>query len=349
MYSLSLKLKQIGIYLAIASGFLIFAGTLLLWWWTVSIVKDTKIPVNLPVLPIEELSQATSSVSFFPIGVNPDKKNITENPIVEGYMSTYLSLNPKDSRENNFLDRLLANLIKFDWYQNLASAVSRILVIYPGERQEEVVANFSKILKWDSVEMEHFVTLITQSEPLIDEGKFYPGRYVVPIDASPELVAELVNTRFNEEVFLRYSTDIEKIVPLKDALIIASLLEREAYDFTDMRYISGIIWNRLFIDMPLQLDASLQYVRGNDPTEHHWWPKIVPADKYLESPYNTYENTGLPPAPIANPSVASVLAALNPRVTDCMFYFHDSKSNFYCTKTYEEHVAKLKEIYGRGK
>jgi UPF0755 protein len=116
-----------------------------------------------------------------------------------------------------------------------------------------------------------------------------------------------------------------------------------------MRYISGIIWNRLFVGMPLQLDASLQYARGSKISEKLWWPKVVPNDKYIDSPYNTYENEGLPPAPISNPSVEAVVAALNPRETDCMFYFHDSKGVFYCTENYEDHVAKLKEIYGRGR
>ncbi|HMO78075.1 MAG TPA: endolytic transglycosylase MltG [Candidatus Paceibacterota bacterium] len=100
--------------------------------------------------------------------------------------------------------------------------------------------------------------------------------------------------------------------------------------------------------MPLQLDATLQYARGSKAEENRWWPRVVPRDKFIESPYNTYENAGLPPAPIANPSAEAVLAALNPRITECMFYFHDAKGKFYCTETYEEHVAKLKEIYGRG-
>ena len=82
----------------------------------------------------------------------------------------------------------------------------------------------------------------------------------------------------------RYTDEIKLQVPLENALVIASLLEREAHDFTDMRYISGVIWNRLFIDMPLQLDATLQYARGSRTSESRWWPKIVPRDKFIESP-----------------------------------------------------------------
>ena len=75
----------------------------------------------------------------------------------------------------------------------------------------------------------------------------------------------------------------------------------------------------------------------------------MPDDRFRKSPYNTYLHKGLPPAPIANPSVDSILAALNPKNTSCLFYFHDARGRFHCTDTYAEHVALLKKYYGRGK
>jgi UPF0755 protein len=220
------------------------------------------------------------------------------------------------------------------------------LVIYPGQRKEEVVQNFTDILNWNDEEKQRFADLITSSVPELAEGKFYPGHYSVPKEVTPEVVAELLISQFSKEIVDRYSEEVSVKVSLRDALTIASLLEREAYDFTDMRLISGIIWNRLFINMPLQLDASLQYARGSLPTEPKWWPQVKPKDKFIESPFNTYQEIGLPPAPIANPSLEAVVAALNPKVTSCLFYFHDADGGFYCTNTYEEHVALLKQIYG---
>ena len=119
---------------------------------------------------------------------------------------------------------------------------------------------------------------------------YTPGRYVVPYDVSPEAVASLLIDRLESELLVRYPNSIRTEVPIEDALIIASLIEREAYDFTDMRYISGVIWNRLFIDMRLQLDATLQYAKGSDPYEPAWWPQVKPRDKFLTSDYNTYQN-----------------------------------------------------------
>ena len=159
----------------------------------------------------------------------------------------------------------------------------------------------------------------------------------------------VVNDRFVKNVLSRYGATTAKIVPLDQALTIASLIEREAGGLSDMRSISGIIWNRLFIGMNLQVDATLQYAKANAPTAKSWWPGVVPADRFRKSPYNTYLHKGLPPTPIANPSVASIVAALNPKNTSCLFYFHDAAKRFHCTDTYPEHVALLKKYYGRGK
>ena len=289
-----------------------------------------------------------SEISPFPIGVSPEEKSIVENPAVDTYVRQYLSINPDKSRRGRIFDKVMYELAKLDFFQQVASPLTRILVIYAGERKEEVVKNFGDILDWSRAEREEFQTIVTDTTPVLIDGKFYPGRYTVAKTANPEEVADLVLAKFATEIANRYDQTLEDTVPLHDALVIASLLEREAYDFTDMRIISGVIWNRLFIDMPLQLDASLQYTKGSNQNEPKWWPKVKPSDKFVESPYNTYQETGLPPAPIANPSVEAVVAALNPRKTECMFYFHEDDGTFHCTNTYEEHVTLLRSMYGRG-
>lgn len=310
--------------------------------WTKNIISEKTVVAEISnELELEE--------ERFPVGVDRVGKVIVEDPLVDWYVQTHLSINIDNSRQGRFFERLLSQMSKWDWYQNLASASSRILVIYPGERQEEIVDNIGDILKWTDDERELFTKYIIQAEPIITEGKFFPGRYVVSNEATPEAVADILFDNFKSQILSRYDSEVERQVPLEQALIIASMLEREAYDFTDMRYISGVIWNRLFINMPLQLDATLQYAKGNQANPSKWWSNVVPADKYIDSPFNTYQNKGLPPAAISNPSVEAVVAALNPRITDCMFYFHDTKGKFYCSLTYEEHVEKLKEVYGRGK
>jgi cell division protein YceG involved in septum cleavage len=288
--------------------------------------------------------------SPFPLGVDPTLQLITEHENVDTFFDTE-EVPPSLAtwNKNSWFSLALAKLAQLSVLQNLASPSGRLLVILPGERREEVAERFGKLLDWTPTERQYFLELVASSTPELTEGKYTPSKYLTARDATPEDAAKLVIDRFDEEIASRYTPEIAAIVPLEDALTIASLLEREAYDFNDMRYISGIIWNRLFAGMKLQLDATLQYAKGSKPSQRAWWPRVVPSDKYIASAYNTYENEGLPPAPIANPSIDAILAALNPRKTDCMFYFHDSEGGFHCSKTYEEHVARLKEHYGRGK
>lgn len=283
----------------------------------------------------------------FPVSVNPITKHITEVPFV----GTFESIDGSHDRRPFYISWLRfasEKLAQYDWYQSLAAPRSRILIIREGERREQVVDNFGDIMKWNVRERATFEGIIVDTPPLLSDGKFYPGRYLVDKDATPESVARLVLGRFNREVAERYTSDVASLVPIETALTVASLLVREAAGEEDIREISGIIWNRVFIDMPLQIDATLQYAKGTNPHES-WWPKVVPDDKYINSVYNTYENKGLPPSPIANAESAALIAALNPIDTECLYYFHNDDSEFFCSVTYEEHVEKLIEQFGRGK
>lgn len=299
----------------------------------------------LLVTLLQQISFATLTIAEptlppFPVGVDPVREQIRERPEVDEFRSTFVVQAPRPPEQRNLYDRLLGVFAESDWLQNLALSSSRVLVIYAGERHEEVATTFAGILNWNATERETFIRLVHQANPNLPEGSFLPGKYVVPKEAEPELVAQMLIDGFNREVKQRYPDSINIVVPLEEALTIASLLEREAYDFTDMREISGVIWNRLFLDMPLQLDATLQYVRGGTAGAG-WWPVPRSQDKWLDSPFNTYQNKGLPPHPIANPSIESVLAALNPIETDCLFYIHAAGGAFYCAATYAEHRQNI--------
>ncbi len=327
--------------IVVVSGFVtLFFGTRMVLYQIARSTDETFLPMN---------GEAVPEHAPFPLGVDPALGLITEHAGIEEYFSEDAKVNPLTaSLLSGWLGNTFLFLTQQSWYQNLASPTGRVLVILPGERKEEIASHFAKILGWDAEMKASFLESVISKEPELIEGKFIPGSYITEREATPEDVARLVNDHFENEVVARYSNDVESVVPLKDALTIASLLEREAYDFEDMRYISGVIWNRLFLGMNLQIDATLQYAKGTK-SRTAWWPRVVPADKYIDSPYNTYDNEGLPPAPISNVSLEAILAALNPRKTDCIFYFHDKASGFHCTATYEEHVKLLKQYYGRGK
>lgn len=290
----------------------------------------------------------------FPVTVNPQERTITEDPRVNAFLESEHS--PLQAAAGNVADVastvftwIAVTISDASWYQSVAAVTvggDRFVLITSGMRKEQVANAFAKALTWDAKQKKEFLNT-TSSAPR--EGSFVPGVYAVPADATPAMAHALINERFAQEVLARYSPETEKVVPLHQALTIASLIEREAGGADDMRIISGIIWNRLFINMRLQIDATLQYAKANTATAQSWWPGVVPADRFRASPYNTYLHAGLPPGPIANPSVATILAALNPKETSCLFYFHDDAKKFHCSDTYAGHVALLKKIYGRGK
>ena len=296
---------------------------------------------------VEEKLTQEIDTSPFPVSVDPKNQTIIEVDSLGNHV--YDTIARREEEPDNWKNKLVAFFAGKAWYQNLASPVSRIIVIWPGERKEEITQNIGDVLRWNNDQRKQFLTLMEEVGAPLADGMLYPDEYVAHTGASPEEVAIMVQEKFNQDILTRYTPEVEAQVPLEDAIVIASLLEREASDFENMREISGVIWNRLFINMPLQLDATLQYVKGGNTTEGKWWPVPKPADKFLKSPYNTYANKGLPPGAIGNPSAASVLAALNPLSTDCLYYFHDDNRQYHCSATYEEHVRKLKATYGRGR
>lgn len=289
-------------------------------------------------------TRTSAPVTPFPVSVNPSKATITEQVRVDDFYDTYIASETSDS----WLGKVAAVLQTNQIYQQLASPVSRIIVIWPGERSEEAAKNIGDVLRWNATQRAEFVTLMDTNEFNFTQGFIPPGKFVTHRNASPSDIASLLKEEFKTTVSDRYTPEVSSYITLDETLIIASLIEREARDFENMREISGVIWNRIFIDMPLQLDASLQYAKANNPYEPDWWPVVRPADKFIDSPFNTYQNKGLPPEPIANPSVDAIVAALNPYNTECLYYFHSRTREYYCSTTYEEHVRKLQEVYGTG-
>lgn len=244
------------------------------------------------------MQNQTEKIEPFPISVNPETKTIVENNTVDFYYQNSLASAPNSS--NNWWNKVAAFFADETWYQNLASPVSRIVVIWPGERKEEIAKNIGDILHWTKQDRIDFQEIIDTSEPAMNEGKYFPGQYVAHRGATPREVKLLIEKEFTEEILKRYPPEISAQVPLNDALIIASLLEREASDFNNMREISGVIWNRLFIDMPLQLDATLQYIKGGNPYEPKWWPAVNPKTSLL-SPITTPTKTQDFPDPDRKP------------------------------------------------
>ena len=100
--------------------------------------------------------------------------------------------------------------------------------------------------------------------------------------------------------------------------------------------------NRLNSNMPLQSDVTVQYARDTQRKPAKYWVDLAAADiKSIVSPYNTYQNTGLPPAPICNPGYDSIYAAFHPTESDYIFYLTGDDGVMYYAKTLSEHNTNI--------
>jgi UPF0755 protein len=197
---------------------------------------------------------------------------------------------------------------------------------------------FAKKLDWTPEEEASFEGGDGSCHFLGAEGYLYPGKYLLPRDAKPDEVLAAMEERF-QEVYASVAAAGAAIEDDAEIIVrVASLIQREAAGKEDMGLVSGVIWNRVNSGMPLQIDATLQYVKGDDD---RWWPIVRSKDKYLDSPFNTYENEGLPPGAIANPGEEALAAAMRPDETACLYYIHDRHRTIHCASDYATHKRNI--------
>jgi len=166
------------------------------------------------------------------------------------------------------------------------------------------------------------------------EGKLFPDTYDVPPDYSARDLFLLL--RKQHDIVFDNEYIIESELSSDEVLILASILEREANSEESMRTVAGVFLNRLAIGMPLQADASIEYVI--DTPLNELAPGVLAQNlRELDSPYNTYLNNGLPPTPIGNPGQQAIAAVLNPISSDYLFYITGTDGEFYYAQTLAAH------------
>ena len=207
-------------------------------------------------------------------------------------------------------------------------------------RKEQIGEILSQSLGWSSKELVKWNTQYTDTKPEYFEGVYYPDTYLIPVRETGDKIAQRFINRFNEQFAPFADKYVAANIRWVTGLKIASLIAREAAGKQDMHLISGIIWNRLNVGMPLQIDATMQYTLGKN-SEDKWWGSINIDEKKNDSLYNSYMYKGLPPTPICSPNIDYIEAALNPDETDCIFYLHDKNQQIHCAKTYEDHLDNI--------
>ena len=171
------------------------------------------------------------------------------------------------------------------------------------------------------------------------EGFLFPDTYQLP-SSSPK-PADLIK-RMLDDFQRRVTPEVRQQIAaqnrtLYDALIIASIVEREAKVPEERPRIAGVYWNRVNKSMGLFADPTVQYAVGKPG---NWWPRLSTDDLKVNSPYNTYVRPGLPPSPICNPGLASIQAAAKPE-GDFLYFVakNDGTGQHAFARTLDEHNA----------
>lgn len=231
----------------------------------------------------------------------------------------------------------------------------------PGWRLEEM-ANYLAVTTPAQIDGEQFLAIGRRELPLdvsqyphlanmpadmTLEGYLFPDTYQIETDLDTVGLVQMMLQRFDEQVTpaMRQSFGAQGL-GVHEAVTLASIVEREAVVAEERPLIAGVFHNRLQEAMPLQADPTVQYALGTltGGAGDNWWKSPLDlADLSLDSAYNTYQISGLPPGPIASPSLGSLRAVAEPASTQYLFFFADcdeeAGGTHLFSQTYAEHQA----------
>lgn len=242
----------------------------------------------------------------------------------------------------------------------LGSGRSRTLELsfLPGWRSEEM-ANYLGVVGAAQIDAEAFRQIVASRNGLGGsysflsalpdgaslEGYLFPDRYTVGDETTAAALIDLMLARFDAQVTPAMRQAYGTLgLSLRDAVILASIIEREAALAEEKPLMAAVFLNRIAAGMPLQADPTVQYALGF--VDGTWWKSPLSAeDLQVNSPYNTYLIPGLPPGPISNPGLASLQAVANPARVDYLFFVVDcaaaTPGAHAFSVTYDEHLANV--------
>ncbi len=295
--------------------------------------------VTAVYFPLEENS-ATQKVINIPSGTNAKEivDLLEENEII---------------RKNNYIFRILIKLLKLEdqlkyGEYNLSPSMSMLQILDKLLKGEVIVykttipegytsAQIAELLdKKEIVEKESFLKLVNDGEKSW-EGYLFPDTYEVPKRYGSENMLKLLLSHFNHIVDEKLKDKAEEIgFSMEEIIILASIIEKESKFTEERRQVSSVFHNRLKKDMKLQSCATIQYIL-EEPKE-----KLDESDLKIDSPYNTYLYKDLPPGPICNPGLDSIMAALEPKEEDYLYFVLGENGKHIFSRTYQEHLKNKK-------
>jgi UPF0755 protein len=290
--------------------------------------------------PLEENS-ATQKVVNIPLGANAKEivDVLEKNEII---------------RKNNYTFRILIKLskledqLKYGEY-NLNPSMNLLQILDKLVKGEVIVykitipegytyTQIAELLDKKEVAGKDIFLKLAKSSEKSWEGYLFPDTYEVPKKYGAENMSKVMLSNFNQiAIENKFTKKAEEIgFSLDEIIILASIIEKEAKFSEEKSKVSSVFYNRLEIGMKLQSCATIQYILKT-PKE-----TLDENDLKIDSPYNTYLYKGLPPGPICNPGLDSIMAALEPAEEDYLYFVLGENGRHIFSKTYQEHLKNKK-------
>ncbi|MCA9355720.1 endolytic transglycosylase MltG [Candidatus Kaiserbacteria bacterium] len=309
--------------LTLALCALLLIALVCLYFLTISLNKAPKdFPINVPIT----ITQGT--------GVKDITEMLEEQKVIRSNSLLYYTLiffyEPTDIKASTYVfDQPLSTtevakrLTKGDFATDLIrfTHIEGERASQLAKRAEEVLPNFNA------------KNFLDKAEP--QEGRLFPDTYFIPADFTHDELLELLLKTFAEKTASLQTLIEQQELTMDEILILASIIEREANTPESMKLVAGVLQNRLKTGMPLQADASIEYILEKPLSD------LTPEDLEIESPYNTYLHTGLPPTPIGNPGLNAITAVLEPTLSEYYYYITDDEGEFYFAETYDRHLMNI--------
>lgn len=318
-------MKRLGIFIIIF--LLIFSGLFLYF-------KEGTLPVN---------SKTTSSKIFVikkgqsvtEIAKNLEKEDLIRNKIVFYLLIKKLgiagNIQAGDYRLNQGMDA-----------QEIAKSLTRGTLdvwttIIEGLRKEEIAQIFSR----------EFGIPEGEFNKNAKEGYLFPDTYLIPKNASLDTILSIFQNNFNKKYNAQLKQKARQIgLTNEEVITLASIVEKEARSDEARHQVASILLKRYKNNHGLDSDITVQYALGYQIKTRTWWKKdITEDDLAIDSPYNTYKYSGLPPTPICSPGLSSINAVLGADENTPYFYYISSKdgSAMYYARTLEEHNENVRK------
>ena len=286
-------------------------------------------PENFPTNQVFEIKkgQSVNEIANF-----LEKQEIINSALLfklfNYYQKNFININTNIKSSHYSFHTPLDTLKVFFKLEKGESGIDDIGVVIPeGWANFQIAKKMSETFK--KISEDKFLKLAKEYEGYLYPSKYYFSEYEV----SEEIIIEKMLDTFKKK-----NKEIKAEVDKSDSswekiIIMASIIEKEANsNYEIKRKVSGVLWKRISINMPLQVDVFVDYILK----EHT--PRKTFEHLKIDSPYNTYLHKGLTPTPMSNPSRDSIKAAFWPEETEYLYYLTGKDGNFYFSKTYKQHL-----------